>query len=213
MVTRLRCEPDDRSDRDAYTTQGRSVVERTNVEKYSTCGVGPDYTYWCQCPFWNPEDAAGLAAGLDPRAINAAYPEHCMAPASVIWYRKILELVRRAVHGGDLKPWFRPMDFLSWTRRVGIEIDAVLVTAIEDAYRRVEVAEKPESTRRYNIDLGMYVLYARVVHRWNPLSLRNTVAKDMADDCRRLKIRISESTIRDRLNEAKEVHDLQLGDT
>ena len=189
------------------------MVEETNVEKYSACGVGPDYTYWCQCPFWNPEDAAGLEVGLEPRAINAAYPEHCMPPASVIRYREILERVRRAVQGGDLKPWFRPMDFLSWTRRVGIEIDAVLVTAIEDAYRRVEVAEKPESTRRYHTDLGMYALYARVVRGWNPLSLRNTVAKEMADDCRRLKIKISESTIRDRLNEAIEELDLQFGDT
>jgi hypothetical protein len=176
------------------------------TEQADVSDGGPDHTYWCQHSFWKPEDGAGLALGREPRAINPSHPEHCMPPATATRYREILELIRRAVEGGDLEPRFRPIDFLLWTRKLGITIDAILAAAIEDAYRKLGAEDKPEPPRK--TDSKMIVTYARA-KGWNPLSPGTNAAKSISDDCKRLGLSVSEETVRNRLNEAKETLDLQ----
>jgi hypothetical protein len=172
--------------------------------------MNPDHTYWSRLSFWKPEDAAALALGCEPRAINPSYPAHCLAQTLASKYLEILEFIRCAIDGGDLKPQLRPMDFLSWTRKMEITMDADLAAAIEGAHRKFGAGDKTESPRK--TALKILATFARLVYGWNPLSPRSTVAKAMADDCDRLGLGVSEETIRNRLNEAKEVLDLHFHD-
>jgi hypothetical protein len=183
------------------------VTEPTDVSKSSLRGVSPNYTHWCNCPVWSAEDAVGLALGLEPRALNSSHPEHCMPPDLATSYRELLELVRRAVHCGDLKPQFRPVDFLQWTRKLEITIDADLTSAIEKVIRRLGAPDKPQSPRRTDEKIILAVAIAK--YGYDPWSPRNAAPGVIAEDCERLNLKVSRDTILDRLNEAKERFDLQ----
>jgi hypothetical protein len=130
-----------------------------------------------------------------------------MPPDSVSRYRELLELVRRAMLCGELKIQFGPLDFLHWTRKWKIAINADLASALAEVLHRL-IADKPENPRRTDAK----IIYALAIthYGFDPRSARNTAAGAIADTCERANLKVSRDTILDRLNEAKELFDLQL---
>ena len=100
---------------------------------------------------------------------------------------ELLELVRRAVHCGDLKPQFRPVDFLQWTRKLEITIDADLTSAIEKVIRRSGAPDKPQSPR--TTDMKIILGIAITKYGYDPRSPRNAAAGAIAEDCERLNLK------------------------
>jgi len=129
-----------------------------------------------------------------------------MPPDLATSYRELLALVRRAVLCGELKPRFGPVEFLQWTRKSEITINAGLASAIEKVARRL-APDKPENPRR--ADTKIICALAITHYGFDPRSPRNTAAGAIADVCERLNLKVSRDTILDRLNEAKELFDLQ----
>jgi len=119
----------------------------------------------------------------------------------------LLELVCRAVHCGDLKSQFRPVEFFHWTRKLEITIDADLTSAIEKVIRILGAPDKPQSPR--TTDVKIICAMAVTMYGYDPWSPRNAAAGAIAEDCARLNLKVSRDTILDRLNEAKERFDLR----
>jgi len=162
-------------------------------------GKSPDYATWAKYPCWKLEEAVALLSGMDPHVTNMEYVE-IYSPE----VRDLLEIVRRAVAIGELKEPNTPGTHLAWARSRNIKVPAELETAVRSFQRQSSKSE--ESPRRKKTELRIILGMSIDTYRYDLQAPRTSTARLISEriNALRLGFTVSEDTVRDILNEAKE---------
>jgi hypothetical protein len=99
-----------------------------------------DFGYWAKAPHWQPDEAAALSLGFDPKYVNPGTIKPYLEVSSDAYEvdRRSM-LIFRALDTGDLARPFRPAEFVRWADRINLELPFEL----RDAVTQMAALAKP----------------------------------------------------------------------
>lgn len=122
--------------RDLDKSQQQQLIEswesREALFFFNDVSADARFEYWTELSLWEPEEAAALSLGKDPKIINRKQLKKKLGSIYnnslfVSNYIERVELISRAVKVGSIKSPINPAAFLSWAEDTGLEIPAELV--------------------------------------------------------------------------------------
>jgi hypothetical protein len=162
---------------------------------------------WARAPYWSPEEGVALAYDLDPKEV-IEYPATGYDRPRVRGHADavhLLDLARRAIEVDALEARPGPMEFMKWSRSIGVEFHPDWWNAAADQQlrntNRAEVAASSSTvpdlkTRERESLLKIVAGMAMAGYSWDPSAARSDAIKDIADDLERLGIPLDPGTIR-----------------
>ena len=158
------------------------------------------YDHMCAYDAWPADHAALLAICLDPREVNTAYPEHCMAPQLLASFINLHRILLRAVKSCKLPELVPPADFLEWADRRGIELPSELRSAIHRRHaNKHAVGEKPLPSH-LNV---IHILLVRYLN-FDANQGKSSLAREISGFGTQIGQPIDESSVRKVIKQVKE---------
>lgn len=107
-----------------------------------------DFEHWGRMPFWSLDEAVALSFGKDPEVVFLGRMKGIMPYLSpfVNSYRKLHEVVGRAVSAGELTDPVKPADFIAWAERSNVPLPASLKEIIAS---RAPAPSEPDWKKLY----------------------------------------------------------------
>lgn len=145
---------------------------------------GADFTFWDRIAYWTVDEATALSFGFDPNLANWGELLSCDHPFTKL-YENRRALALRAMEMGQLPQLAAPMDYISWTKKVGIEFNPDLEKKVRARYevkvtqRAVNEHPGPKVLKSLlKIALGMVIM----IDGFNPKAPDRSIYQDIADD-------------------------------
>jgi hypothetical protein len=101
------------------------------TNEWSRCpAADADVAHWAKMARWTIEEALALSFGKEPSQVFERGPLFETRSSLPERYRKLRELVQRAVAARELSDGFPPASYISWALRNDIELPTGLVDAV-----------------------------------------------------------------------------------
>lgn len=176
-------------------------------EYIAQTGLIPRYKYWAKMAHWSAEEAIALSLDVDPTIMNTTnIPERIMILIAKE-YREVKELVNRAVRAYKLHTLIRPEKYLEWAKFHDVNIPERLESLIPLSTTTQKLAqkseEKPLGTRERDTLLKIIIGMAIDKYHYDPKAIKGSAVTKIKDGLERAGFKITDDTIRDKLQEAK----------
>ena len=114
---------------DAFWNDDDPADDRTADEFFGR-DPSADYSYWSRVAHLTPEEAAALAFGFDPRIVHWNNLEGRDHPFVKIFADRV-RVIRRAQEIGELLERIRPVEFIEWAKKKGIDFPSEFESAVQ----------------------------------------------------------------------------------
>jgi hypothetical protein len=158
---------------------------------------GADFLFWDRIAYWTVEEATALSFGFDPNLANWGELLSCDHPFTKL-YENRRALALRAVEMGQLPKLAAPLDYISWTKKVGIEFNPDLEKKVRArcevrvAHRAVNQHPGPKVLKSlFKIALGMVM----VIDGFNPKAPDRSIYQDIADDLQIVEFQVGAESV------------------
>jgi hypothetical protein len=197
-----------------------------------------DFSYWSKMASWSLDEAVALSFGKDPRVVNPrAMQKTCSKATFVKSFLELAQLAYRAKEGGELRGMNSLTNYIDWVRKYDLPFPKELEELVEanlgkridwkeryealvkefderneasknSALKPKEKKEKQLSTKERNTLLKLVVGMAIDGYGYDLSASRSSMPREIAAGLLTHNISIDEDTVRNWLNEAKELVDI-----
>jgi hypothetical protein len=187
---------------------------------FDQSGARADLVFWAKVAHWNPDEAAALSLGYEPRFVNPNTVEPYLRTSheAEVFDRRLM-LIGRALDADALKQGFSPADFITWADRISLELpkelrDAVATIGASDKTLHDQTDELRKQNVRLKIELeqckaaneephprerrSLQIIVAGMAsgkYGFNPSAERNSATKAIVDDVALLGRSIDKDTV------------------